>query len=253
AIAAIMTGAIAGHPQPALAQGALEEIIVTARKREESLPDIPEAVSAFSSDDIARYGLRTPDDYARFVPSLTVVGTAPGQSKIVFRGVADSVRPFIADPTGAIYLDEQPLTTGALSPEVWPVDIERVEALSGPQATLYGASSQSGTVRILTNRPRADEFEANAGVSGHDVDGGGLGYSADATVNIPLVKDRLAIRFSGFSAKDAGYIDNVAGSSKLRADVTNAGVARDDYNSTDWIGGRLQARWWVTDAWTVNA
>jgi outer membrane receptor protein involved in Fe transport len=251
AVAAVLSGAVAA--QPSLAQDGLEEVIVTARKREENLQDIPEAVTAFSSSDIARYGLKTLDDYARFVPSLTVVGTAPGQSKIVFRGVADSARPFIADPTSAIYLDEQPLTTGAVSPEVWPVDIERVEALSGPQATLYGASSQSGTVRILTNRPRADEFEANVGVSGHDVDGGGLGYSADATVNLPIVKDRLAIRFSGFSARDAGYIDNVLGSSKLRADITNADVVDEDFNSTDWLGGRLQARWWVTDDWTVNA
>lgn len=249
AISAVIAGTLAG--QDSHAEG-IEEIIVTARKREENLQEIPQAITAFTSDDIVRYNAKTLEDYSRFVPSLTTVGTAPGQTKIVFRGVADSRAPFIADPTAAIYLDEQPLTTGSQSPEVYPVDVERVEALQGPQATLYGASSQSGTMRILTNRPDASAFEANIGASGTTIDDGGSGYDVDATVNIPVIPDKLAARFSGFSARDAGYIDNVLGTTKLRADVDNADQVEKNHNDVSWLGGRLQAKWWVNDNWTVN-
>lgn len=249
AISAVVAGTLAAPDSHA--EG-IEEIIVTARKREENLQDVPQAITAFTADDIARYNAKTLEDYSRFVPSLTTVGTAPGQTKIVFRGVADSRAPFIADPTAAIYLDEQPLTTGSQSPEVYPVDVERVEALQGPQATLYGASSQSGTLRILTNRPDASAFAANIGTSGHTISDGGQGYDVDATVNLPLVQDQLAIRFSGFSARDAGYIDNVLGTSKLRADVDNADAVEKNHNDVSWLGGRLQAKWWVNDDWAVN-
>ncbi len=251
AISTIIAGALTSHSGVA-ADAGIEEVIVTARKREENLQDIPQAITAFTSEDIARYQVKTLEDYARFVPSLTTVGSAPGQTKIVFRGVADSRAPFIADPTAAIYLDEQPLTTGSQSPEVFPVDIERVEALQGPQATLYGASSQSGTMRILTNRPDASAFAANAGASAHTIDGGGDGYDIDATVNLPLIQDRLAVRFSGFSARDAGYIDNVLGPNKLRPEISNADAVEKNHNDVTWLGGRLQAKWWVNDEWTVN-
>jgi outer membrane receptor protein involved in Fe transport len=110
AISAIIA---AGGPPAALAQdqgGGLEEIIVTARKREESLQDIPLSVQAFTSDDIERYGFKGVADYTRFIPSLKYVSSSPGQTKLIFRGVADSASPFIADASAAIYLDEQPLT-----------------------------------------------------------------------------------------------------------------------------------------------
>ena len=251
AVSTIIAGSLAADSAFADNTG-IEEVIVTARKREENLQDIPQAITAFTSDDIARYQTKTLEDYARFVPSMTTVGSAPGQTKIVFRGVADSRAPFIADPTAAIYLDEQPLTTGSQSPEVYPVDVERVEALQGPQATLYGASSQSGTLRILTNRPDASRFDANVGASANTIDGGGQGYDVDATVNLPLIEDRLAVRFSGFSARDAGYIDNVLGANVLRPEITNADAVENNHNDVTWLGGRLQAKWWVNDEWAVN-
>ena len=120
ALASAVSMAVAGSTTPlAVAQGAsgIEEVIVSARKRDENIQDIPQAVLSFSSKDFARRGIQSLEDVARFAPSMTVVGGGAGLNKIVFRGLADSPRPFIVESSAAIYLDEQPLTQGAQSPE----------------------------------------------------------------------------------------------------------------------------------------
>jgi len=244
------------------AAGALEEVTVTARKREENIQDIPQSIVAFSQTEIDRVGIKNLQDVAKFVPSMTVVGQSAGLQKIVFRGIADSPRPFIAESSAAVYLDEQPLTMGAQTPDIRPIDLERIEALSGPQGTLYGASSQSGTLRYIVNKPNPMQFEGNVGGGVHNIDQGDTGWDADATINIPLIKDRLAIRLVGFGAKDAGYIDNVLSNTPGRFDAdtgervpgskTNAAYVENDFNSADWMGGRISARWLMTDAWSIT-
>lgn len=244
------------------AAGALEEVTVTARKREENVQDIPQSIQAFSQAEIARVGIKGLQDIAKFVPAMTVVGQSAGLNKIVFRGLADSVRPYIADSSAAIYLDEQPLTTGAQSPEIRPIDLERIETLAGPQGTLYGASSQSGTVRYIVAKPDTTQFSANVSGGLHSVEHGEMGWDADAMVNIPLIKDKLAIRLVGFGAKDAGFIDNVLSNTPGRIDwdtgeivpgsKTNAAYAGKDLNSADWVGGRISARWFMTDSWSLT-
>ena len=241
---------------------ALEEIIVTARKRDENIQDIPQAIQAFSQADIAKSGIKSLSDIAKFVPSMTVVGQSAGLNKIVFRGLADSSRPYIADSSAAIYLDEQPLTTGAQSPEIRPIDLERVETLAGPQGTLYGASSQSGTIRYIVAKPDTTEFSANVGGKFNSITKGDTGWDADAMVNIPLIQDKLAIRLVAFGAKDAGFIDNVLGNSPGRLDAvtgervigskTNAAIVKKDANSADWKGGRASIRWLVNDEWSLT-
>ncbi|MCJ7814623.1 MAG: Plug domain-containing protein, partial [Xanthomonadales bacterium] len=165
AIAAALTPGFAGFAGVAQAQeqnenddNRLEEVIVSARKRDENVQDIPQSIQAFSQDEITKVGITNLRDLAKFVPAMTVVGSSAGLNKIIFRGLADSARPFIADSSAAIYLDEQPLTTGAQSPEIRPYDLARIETLAGPQGTLYGASSQSGTVRYIVNKPDASQF-----------------------------------------------------------------------------------------------
>jgi len=245
--------------------GSLEEVIVTARKREENIQDIPQSIQAFSQMEIDRSGIKNLQDVAKFVPSMTVASSSVGLNKIVFRGLADSVRPYIADSPAAIYLDEQPLTTGAQSPNIRPIDLERIEALSGPQGTLYGASSESGTLRYIVAKPDPSQFTANVGGGLHSIDHGGTGWDADATINIPLIEDTLAIRLVGFGAKDAGYIDNVLGHSPGRwenyysddavyvpGSKTNAAIVGNNVNSTDWKGGRISAKWLMTDAWALT-
>ena len=240
----------------------LEEVIVSARKRDENVQDIPQSIQAFGAQEITKTGIKGLTDIARFVPAMTVVGSSAGFNKIVFRGLADSARPYIADSSAAIYLDEQPLTTGAQSPEIRPIDMERIETLAGPQGTLYGASSQSGTLRYIVAKPDTSGFDSNAGGGLHSIDGGGTGWDVDAMVNIPLIEDKLAIRLVGFGAEDAGYIDNVFGYTPGRIDAdsgeyitgskTNADIVKKNINNAEWKGARASIKWQVSDGWSLT-
>ena len=256
AVAAAISAAIAGTGASAVqAQGSgggIEEVIVTARKRDENIQDIPQSILAFSPKDLTKQGIGSLNDVAKFVPAMTVVGSGAGLNKIVFRGLADSIRPYLADSSAAIYLDEQPLTTGAQSPEIRPIDIERIESLAGPQGTLYGASSQSGTIRYIVAKPDPANFDANVGGGLHAIEDGGQGWDVDGMVNIPVIKDKLAIRLVGFAAKDAGFIDNVRGKTPYAGTKTNANVADDDFNDADWKGGRASVKWLVNENWSAT-
>ena len=125
---------------------------------------------------------------------------------------------FGAVSSSALYLDEQPITQSGQNPDPRLIDIERLEALRGPQGTLYGASSQSGTLRVITNKPDPSEFDAWVDGQVSSIQDGGTGYDVSAMVNVPLIADRLALRLVGFTAEDAGFIDNVLSDSP-RADV----------------------------------
>ena len=245
---------LAGSQSPAaLAAVGLEEIIVTARKREENIQEIPESIQALPAAMISRAGLQELEDYSRFVPSLSYTAQAPGANKLIFRGVADTDRSFFSDTSAAIYLDEQPLTQPTQTPEPRLVDIERVEALSGPQGTLYGGSAQSGTLRIVTNKPDPSRFEAIADVSLKQGSSSDMSHDVSAVLNLPLIPEELAIRLVGFSAKDAGFIDNVFGESPGgtydNADV----VAENTGGEGEYLGGRATMRWLPNDDWAVTA
>ena len=256
AIAAAISAAMAGTGTSAVqaqqSGGGIEEVIVSARKRDENIQDIPQSVLSFSSEELTKKGITSLNDVAKFVPAMTVVGSGAGLNKIVFRGLADSIRPYLADSSAAIYLDEQPLTTGAQSPEIRPIDIDRIESLAGPQGTLYGASSQSGTVRYIVSKPDPEAFDANVGAGVHGIDDGGQGWDVDGMVNIPVIKDKLAIRLVGFAAKDAGFIDNVLGKTPYAGTKTNASQVDDDFNDANWKGGRASIKWLVNDDWAAT-
>jgi len=237
----------------------LEEIIVTARQRTESAQDIPMTITSLSGDDIQKQGITTLEDFSRFIGGLNVQTTAAGQNTIVFRGVSDG-GGFLVDPTAAIYLDEQAMSMTSMAPDIYPVDIARVEALSGPQSTLFGASSQTGTIRVITNKPDTEgsDITGSVGIGSSFVKKGDAGYDFDATINIPVIEDKLAIRLSGFSAEDGGFIDSVLGksvvdpTSGLGGLKTNAKNVESDINSVEWSGGRVAAKWLVSDNWTTT-
>ena len=228
----------------------LGEVVVTARKREETLLDIPQEVQAISQRELERANLTSISDFSRFVPSLSYNATTPGRGAIYFRGVADDASSFIADASSAIYLDEQPLTQSSLQPEIRLVDIERIEALPGPQGTLYGSSSQAGTLRYITNKPDPSGFYSDVSLDGHSVDDGDEGYDLSGVLNLPL-GDNVAIRVVGFTARDAGFIDNVFGES-LGGTFDNADVVDEDINGIDYLGGRAALRWLAGESWTVD-
>jgi outer membrane receptor protein involved in Fe transport len=236
--------------QAEAASGGLEEVLVTARKRTESLMDIPQSIQAISESQIKRSGMQQMEDYVRFIPSMSYVQDNPGTAKIIFRGIADDAATFIAEPSAALYLDEQSLTmTGTPDPRM--IDIERVEALSGPQGTLYGASSQSGTLRIVTNKPDPTAFDANVDFmvkGGSDSD---MSYDASGMINMPI-SDRFAIRLVGFAAEDGGFIDNINGDTPRFGVYNNAGAEVDNFNDVRYAGGRVSARWFLNDNWTIT-
>jgi len=253
-IAYAVSVALAGSYAPAaLAQGQsvdLDAVIVTARKREETLLDIPQEIQTISQEQLQRANLDSVKEFSRFVPSLSYTATVPGRGTIYFRGVADDSSSFIADASAAIYLDEQPLTQSSLQPEIRLIDIERIEALPGPQGTLYGASSQAGTLRYITNKPDPVAFTTDVSLDAYTVDEGDEGYEISGVVNIPL-GETAAIRVVGFSARDAGFIDNVLGTS-LGGGFDNAEFVEDDINDAEHAGGRVALRWLPNENWTVD-
>ena len=257
AVAVAVTTALGGHAGFVQAQegasGGLEEIVVTARKREESLQDISASIQALTESDLKRQGLHNMEDVIRFLPSVSHVGGTAGANKIIFRGVSDNPGAFIAASSAALYIDEQPLTQFSINPEPRMVDIERVEALAGPQGTLYGDSSQSGTLRIITNKPDPTEFSASTEFMVRSGGESSESYEVNGVLNLPIVEDKFALRLVGFSARDGGFVDNVLGVSPMRGTRDNSDVVGDDINEVDHVGGRVSAKWFVNDDWAITA
>ncbi len=251
-VLAVAVSTAIANMQTAHAADVLEEVIVTATKREVSMQDLAQSVTAFTTEDIERLGFRQLDDYVKHIPSLSFSRREPGGTSIVFRGVAASGIQFGATASSAVYLDEQPITAGGQNPDPRLIDIERVEALSGPQGTLFGSSSQSGTLRIITNKPDTEAFESWVEGTASVIDGGDTGYDISGMVNIPLVENKLALRLVGFQAEEAGFIDNVLSPSP-GGTTDNANVVKDDVNSSTYSGGRASLRWNVSDNWRLDA
>jgi outer membrane receptor protein involved in Fe transport len=245
--------ALGTHVPVVHAQDALDEITVTARKRTENLQDIPASIQALSNETIARAGLQTMEDFARKIPSLSYVARGPGANKIVFRGVTGAGTAFFTDSSAAVYLDEQPLTQPSLTPEPRLIDIARIEALSGPQGTLYGGSAQSGTLRIVTNKPDTSKFESNFSANVRTGSTSDESYEVSGVLNLPLSEDKFAVRLVGFSAKDGGFIDNVLGDSP-GGTFDNASVAGENVaGEAEYLGGRVSAMWHMNEKWSATA
>jgi iron complex outermembrane receptor protein len=257
--------------------GTLEDIVVTAQKRSESLQDVSLSITALGTQQLEELHVQTLDDYVQYLPSVAIRSTGPGQEKVYMRGVSsggDGVHDGPA-PSVGVYLDEQPVTTiqGVLPIHVY--DIARVEALAGPQGTLYGASSEAGTLRIITNKPEFDALKGAYDVQANDVAHGRPGYSAEGFVNIPL-NPAMAIRLVGWYEKDGGYINNVPGSLTYPATYPNGaagspftisnlpaprnpapfttytGTAKNDYNDVETTGGRAALRIALGENWTIT-
>jgi outer membrane receptor protein involved in Fe transport len=230
---------------------ALEEVIVTGTKRGAlNLQDVPISIMALTGETIQTQGLKSLDDYFGQIPSLTFGRVEPGGTNVIMRGCAISGFAFGDNPTTGVYLDEQPITAAGFNPDPRLVDIERVEALAGPQGTTFGDASQCGTLRIITNKPELGVDTAWVDLTGTAVDDGELGYDVSAMLNTSIGED-MAFRLVGFSAHDAGYIDNILSDSP-RGTFNNASVAEDDINGVDVYGARAALRWAPGDVWTVD-
>ncbi|EAW41578.1 MAG: TonB-dependent receptor [Halieaceae bacterium] len=274
------------------AQAQLEEVVVTATKQEASLQDVAVAVSALTEESLNQRGITNFSDYLIELPNVTAGGAGPGQSTMYIRGVASTTPNLTTSgvaglsPNVAMYLDEQPLSQPGRNLDVYIVDMNRVEVLAGPQGTLFGASSQAGVVRLITNKPDTTEFSGNIKAGTSWMKDGEMNYNVNGTINVPIT-DNFAIRASIYADQKGGYIDNVAGtrsvseSARFRPgstkrsngtevgfrggfqagadlsnvnfiDADNSALVEDDFNDTRYTGGRISALWNVNDDWSVR-
>ena len=208
---AAFSGIVAGQ-----SQATVEEIVVTARKKAESLQDVPVSVSALREETLEERGINVFEDYLLQLPGVTAGGSGPGQSTIYIRGLA-STTPNLTTagvagltPNVSFYLDEQPLAQPGRNLDVYAADIARIEVLSGPQGTLFGASSQAGVVRMITNKPVIGEQSSSIELESRFTSGGDEGGKLEFVTNVPLGSSS-ALRFVAYTDKRGGYIDQVAG------------------------------------------
>lgn len=248
------------------------EIVVTAQKRAESLQSVPISIQAFGEAKLKDFKVTSFDDYAKMLPSVSFQSFGPGQSQIYFRGVSSGANANGShsgpQPTSALYVDEVPLTTIGGAPDLHVYDIERVEALSGPQGTLYGASSLSGTLRLITRKPNPGKIEAGFDVTGTTFGKGknSSGGTVEGFFNLPL-NEKIAVRASAFYKRDGGFISNVPGTRTydvLNQDtsegapetvpltVNNAAFVKKNFNDTETAGGRIALGIELDDNWTVT-
>ncbi len=238
------------------------EIIVTAQRREERLQNVPLSIAALGSAKLEQAQVKAFDDYAKLLPSVSYQSFGPGQSQIFFRGVSSGgdglhIGPL---PTSSMYIDEIPVTTIGGTVDVRLYDISRVEALAGPQGTLFGASSLSGVLRVITSKPDPGKFSGSIDVQANKYGKGDMGGSFDGYVNLPL-NEKMALRVTGFYEKLGGYIDNIPGSRTFTLDdgnpatnltVNNSALVKDDYNDVETYGGRAALGIELDDSWTVT-
>ncbi|MDH4055320.1 MAG: TonB-dependent receptor [Gammaproteobacteria bacterium] len=261
AVSAVVTGSmmmsvVAAPAEAQQATGALEEIVVTAQKREQNLQDVAISVQVLGNTQLEQLNLNNFADYIEFLPTVSYTSERPGVSLLYMRGISsggDGVHSG-SMPSVGVYVDEQPVTTINRVLDVHVYDIERIETLAGPQGTYFGASSQSGTMRIITNKPKMNEFEAGFDIAGSSVSEGGTGYTLEGFVNMPI-SDNAAIRLVGWHEEAPGYIDNVLTSITYQGvGITkdNSALVEEDFNDSTTTGMRALLKVDLNENWTVT-
>ena len=288
-VSAVAVGATGG----ALAQSApvyeIEEVVVTATKRSESMQDIPVSVNAITGDEMQELGIDNFDEYVHYLSNVAFSGRGPGRSEVFMRGVASEQSALTVSsiqgtsPTVALYLDEQPVSFAGRNLDIYSTDLARVEVLPGPQGTLYGASSQTGTLRLITNKPDHDAFDAGVDATFSATKGGEPSAAVRAFLNLPL-SEKLAFRIAAYSDRAGGWIDNEEGyfttnlevmnrnqissaaaactgnravdnaNCQGRAEVvsaSNSEIVEEDFNDASYLGARIGASYYINEDWEL--
>ncbi len=286
---AVASAVAAGATTTGAVQAAeIEEIVVTATKRAESMADIPVSISALTGDSLKELGVDNFDEYAQFLTNVVSSGRGPGQRELYIRGAATEQSSITitsvqgSAPAVALYQDEQPVSFAGRNLDVYATDLERIEVLAGPQGTLFGASSQAGTVRLITNKPRIDGVEAGFDTTLSSTRGGEPSTAVTGFLNLPLT-EKLAVRIAAFNDRAGGWIDNEPGTYQGDIEVMNrnavgtaricSGTAEDpaaclgeratmasadnshlvekDFNEAIYSGARLGVSYLINDDWDV--
>jgi iron complex outermembrane receptor protein len=217
---------VAGGQSPtdfSLTESYSERITVTATKREEAAIDVPFSVATLDEQELRNRGAEDIEDVAANVGSFTVQNLGPGQSQVAMRGVSAGQiardQPGVKEQVG-FYLDEAPISLSLFTPDLDLVDVGRVEVLRGPQGTLYGAGSVTGTVRYVTNQPKRNVTEGFVELGGAGVTDGDAIGGVKAAVNVPL-GEKTAARVVGYYNQFAGYTDAVQPDLSTHEDVND--------------------------------
>ena len=249
-LSAAASAAVAQDNKPA--SGGLEEVVVTATRREENIRDVPISISAFSEAQMDVQGMRGVDDIARFTPGVQFNRTAGFGSdlgtSISIRGVASGA----GQATTGIYIDDTPVQVGAtvasgnFADNAYPrlFDIQRVEVLRGPQGTLFGSGSEGGTVRFITPAPNFTKSSAYIRSEIATTQYGGPSYEVGAAGGAPIIEDKLAFRASIWTRRDGGYVDLV--------DYYSGQTLEENNNWTDSTSGRLAIGWKPIENLTIT-
>ena len=216
----------------------LQEITVTAQRRTENLQDVPITIQALTAETLTQLNVTTFDDIVKYTPNVTTASWGPGQDLIFMRGLSSGALGTQGSgtdanfPNVAVYLDDQSAQMPYRNLDVYAADLERVEILEGPQGTLFGAGAEAGVVRYITNKPKLDVTEGNVNAGYGWTTHGDQNSNVDATLNVPLIADTLAVRAVIYDDNRGGYINNVPGT--FTREPTDLGIIR-------YVGGAVPA------------
>jgi len=280
AIAAILGGSAASLSFAAPSANtdssdAIQEITVTAQRRTENMQDVPITIQALTSETLTQLNVTTADDFIKYLPSVSTASNGPGQVNIYMRGLSIGAGGSQGSgtngqiPNVAVYLDDQSGSLPGRNLDVYAADLERIEVLEGPQGTLFGSGAEAGVLRYITNKPKLDVTEGNVNAGYSYTAHGDPNTNVDATLNLPLIPDTLAVRGVIYSDSRGGYINNVP--STFSREGTDIGLAENNggvvpagspvinnnstvgnaINPVTYQGFRLSALYKINDNWNA--
>ncbi len=259
--------------------GGIQEITVTAQRRTENIQNVPITIQALTAETLTQLNVSTFDDMVKYLPNVVFANNGPGQGNIFMRGLSvgaggnQGSGGLGSFPNVAIYLDEQSGQVPGRNLDVYAVDLERVEVLEGPQGTLFGAGAQAGVLRYITNKPKLDVTEGTVNAGYAYTAHGDHSSNADATINLPLIPNTLAVRAVVYSDSQGGYINNVPGTFVRQSgdlgihyagyannipgpatptnSASNNGLVGNAINPVTYKGIRAGALWQFNDDWNA--
>jgi iron complex outermembrane recepter protein len=272
--------ALIGPPREAApmtpAADELQKVIVTANRREENLQNVPITIHVLTGRTLAKLNVTTFDDFVSYLPAVTAHGVGPGQNNIYVRGLGTAASGIQGSgsigtfPNVAVYLDDQSAQLPSRNLDIYAADLERIEILEGPQGTVFGAGAQAGVVRYITNKPKLNVTEAMVNTGYATTAHGDQSSNVDATLNLPIIDDTLAVRGVIYNEKRGGYINNIPATFARAATdpgihyayaalqvpansvvINNFNVVANDINPVTYTGMRVEALYRFNEAWNA--